>query len=150
MKHKITYTGEYFIFSRISNWRISNSRISNKITYPGEYFIFSRISYFVFHHMHLHRFVAYFCVSSFNAFAPFCGQFFSFQEKRTSLKEVWQEKTGRTHFKCCVCCVRAGRECFTWGKYLAVFRIISEQEPEISNRTTRRQCQLQGTTKQTH
>ena len=117
MKHKITYTGEYFIFSRISNWRISNSRISNKITYPGEYwrisnsrisnkitypgeyFIFSRISYFVFHHMHLHRFVAYFCVSSFNAFAPFCGQFCSFQEKRTSLKEVWQEKTGRTHFK---------------------------------------------------
>ena len=41
-------------------------------------------------------------------------------------------------------------EYFTWGRCLAVFRIISEQGPEIYNRRSRRWCQLQGNTKQTH
>ena len=50
----------------------------------------------------------------------------------------------------CACCARARRECLTWGRCLALFRMISELRPEISNRTTRRQCQLQGNTKQTH
>ena len=60
----------------------------------------------------------------------------------------------KTHFqlpaKYCACCAKARRECLTWGRCLTVFRIICEQAPEISNRTTRRQCQLQGNTKQTH
>ena len=50
----------------------------------------------------------------------------------------------------CACCAKARRECLTWGRCLAVFRIISLLGPEISNKTTRRQCQLQGNTKQTH
>ena len=50
----------------------------------------------------------------------------------------------------CACCAKARRECLTWGRCLAVFRIISLLGPEISNKTARRQCQLQGNTKQTH
>ena len=52
--------------------------------------------------------------------------------------------------KYCACCAKAKRECLTWGRCLTVFRIICEQAPEISNRTTGRPCQLQGNTKQTH
>ena len=48
------------------------------------------------------------------------------------------------------CCAKAIRECLTWERYLTLFRNISKLGPEISNRTTRRQCQLQGNTKQTH
>ena len=33
--------------------------------------------------------------------------------------------------KCCACCAKARRECLTWERCLAVFRIISQQAPEI-------------------
>ena len=52
--------------------------------------------------------------------------------------------------KYCACCAKARRECLTWERCLTVFRIISEPGPEISNRRIRRQCQLQGNTKETY